>query len=113
MFERCYARSERFNPLGRCREPTLPIAFIPERGGCTGIGGHVDLPAQDTRTHHATVGNLAVAILGFDQDNEISITMESVKKTDGLRKANLSDRRRLSVAEKMGVLLHVCRGHGC
>jgi hypothetical protein len=38
--------------------------------------------------HHATVGNLAVAILKFDQDNEISITIESIKKTDGLRKAN-------------------------
>ena len=41
MFERCYVRSERFNPPGRCRETTLPIAFIVERGGRTGIRGHV------------------------------------------------------------------------
>jgi len=42
LFSRCYARSDRFNPLDRCREPTLPIALILERGGRTGVGGHVD-----------------------------------------------------------------------
>jgi hypothetical protein len=61
LFSRCYARSERFNPLDRCREPTLPIAFILERGGPTGIGDHVD------RSVLLPEPNLNALILGIEK----------------------------------------------
>ncbi|TDN67098.1 hypothetical protein B0G77_0325 [Paraburkholderia sp. BL10I2N1] len=61
MFERFYVRSERFNPLGRCRETSLPTAFIVERSGRTGIGGHVD------RSILLPERNLNILILGVEE----------------------------------------------
>ena len=44
MFERCYVRSERFNSPVRCRETTLPTAFIVERVGRLSLKSPAALP---------------------------------------------------------------------